>query len=482
MKKKLLFRTIFWVVALFSYSPSVFGNGDPVMWYSSLIGSSNPVSREITDIQILREELYIRPGKYSQVVVRYLLYNSSDKDYTDIDYGFPVDYLGGGKEHENSAPISDETSESKYVFGWHDDYIRNIAFSLNGKALSWKPSEEAIYQEPPLPDRKNYQADEDGQFWYDLDVSDHWMRITYRRWFYTRFSVKKGETVTLEVRYALRNQSKGPVYDFNATCDNELVYDLSPASHWGDGTARELLVRIDASDIIQDRGMSITGLPESSLKQDGANYSCLMKDFAFRNAEPIRLCYDVFALGDALELLHHRIPADEYEITSEKELADYPASNLSDLNFSTAWVATIGDEYNKICIRFREPTRIAGFALVNGYHKSQSAYLNNNRVSEVDMTIDGESSGSIYFYETVARKTYYDNNDYEPLYFGNMIGHPDVYYYHRVFNREKVKKIELEITRIHPGAKYNDICLSEIIFFRDIWPDDLDKKSDADEP
>ena len=39
MKKKLLFRTIFWVVALFSYSPSVFGNGDPVMWYSSLIGS-----------------------------------------------------------------------------------------------------------------------------------------------------------------------------------------------------------------------------------------------------------------------------------------------------------------------------------------------------------------------------------------------------------------------------------------------------------
>ncbi len=47
---------------------AAFANGDPVMRYSSLIGSSNPVPREITDIQILREELYIRPGKYSHVV------------------------------------------------------------------------------------------------------------------------------------------------------------------------------------------------------------------------------------------------------------------------------------------------------------------------------------------------------------------------------------------------------------------------------
>lgn len=77
---------------------AAFANGDPVMQYSSLIGSSNPAPREITDIQILREELYIHPEKYSQIVVKYLLYNGSDKDYTDIDYGFPVDYLGGGEE------------------------------------------------------------------------------------------------------------------------------------------------------------------------------------------------------------------------------------------------------------------------------------------------------------------------------------------------------------------------------------------------
>lgn len=487
MKKIIVSRPLLSVAVLLFSSLSVFANGDPVMRYSSLIGSSNPVPRGITDIQILREELYIRPGKYSQIVVKYLLYNGSDKDYTDIDYGFPVDYLGGGEEYENSAPISDETSDSEYVFGWHDDYIRDIAFALNGKALSWKPSGEAVYRDPPLPDWKDYQDVTDGKFWYDLDVSDHWQRITYRRWFYTRFSVKKGETVTLEVRYALRSRASGPLYRYPSICESKLVYDFSPASHWGDGTARELSVRIDASDLPY-MDVSVEGLPESGLQQDGANYSYLAKNFAFREAEPIRLVYYAFTPGDASELLSHRIPADEYEITAEKESADYPVANLSDLDFSTAWVASGGGEGCKIRIRFRQPTRIAGFALVNGYHKSESTYLNNNRVASVDLTIDGDSEYGFSFSDGDLlgdKDKYYDNNEYKPLYFANMVGHPDVFF--RVYSPfdytdQRVREIELTITGIYAGAKYNDTCLSEIIFFRDIWPVGSDKTHDADEP
>lgn len=453
-----------------------FCNGDPVVRHSSLIGSSNPIPRPITDIRILREELYIRPSQYSQIVVKYLLWNDSDKDYTDIDYGFPVDYLGGGKTYENSAPIQDIFTESKYSAGWHDDYIRQIAFSFNGQPLAFKPSTEAVHKEPPLPDRADYPANEEGQMYYDTEVESRPLNTVYRRWFYTQFSIKQGETAVLEVSYALRNRSESSLYtnEMPRICSNELVYELSPACHWGNGIARELSVRIDASAILPDRGMKIEGLPSSAVKQDGAHYSYLAKDFAFRKAEPIRLCYDVLDPANAPELLSRRIPADKYEIAVEKALTAYPASNLSDLNFSTAWVATGGDKYGKISIRFYEPAQITGFALVNGYHKSESAYLNNNRLLTVEVTVNGRSDGEITFEKAAVfknGKTYYDNNEYEPLYFGNMIGHPDVYFYQLSSHDDRVKEIELTITGIHPGAKYNDTCVSEIIFFADERPE-----------
>lgn len=477
---------------VFACVAAALANGDPVMRLSSLIGSSNPVPREITDIQILREELYIRPGEYSHVVVKYLLWNNSDKDYTDIDYGFPVDYKGGGKEYENSAPVSDYISDNQYVVGWHDDYIRGITFSLNEKSLPWKPSEEAVYQKPPFPNRKNYADNEEGQISYDIDVEGYSETIVYRRWFYTQFSIKKGEIVTLEVRYALRNWSVTPLGRYPSICGNELVYDLSPACHWGDGTARELSVRIDASDLA-DHDVSIKGLPSSDIKQDGAYCSYMAKNFTFREAEPIRLNYDALVPGNVQELLARRIPTDKYEIIVEKEAAAYPASNLSDMNFSTACVTPKGDrdgdEYvSNISIRFHEPTRIEGFALVNGYHKSETTYLNNNRLSYVSVTFNGSSETQIIFNDTALFRdgqAYYENNDYEPLYFGNMIGHPDVAFYQCNFfpDRNPIREIKLQIwdRDIYPGAKYNDTCLSEIIFFGVEPAGNPDKKSEADD-
>jgi len=155
-------KIIFSLLILFSVSMA-FANGDPTDRHSALIGSSNPTPRTITDVQLLSEKLYIRPGKYSYITVKYVLWNNSDKDYIDIDYGFPVDYQGGGEKYLNSGLTSDDYSESSYTIGWQDDYIKEISFFLDGKTLPSKASTEAVLTKAQLPDRKNYPEGKEGQ-------------------------------------------------------------------------------------------------------------------------------------------------------------------------------------------------------------------------------------------------------------------------------------------------------------------------------
>jgi hypothetical protein len=63
----------------------LFGNGDPTTQLSALYASANPAPRDIVDVQVMSEKLYICPGYYSEVRVEYVLWNNSDKDYIDLE-------------------------------------------------------------------------------------------------------------------------------------------------------------------------------------------------------------------------------------------------------------------------------------------------------------------------------------------------------------------------------------------------------------
>lgn len=71
-------------------------------------------------------------GLYTDVEVRYLLHNGSDRDYDDIDCGFPVDCMGeGGYRYVDC----DDMSERRQAYGWRDDCIRRVMFAANGVSL-----------------------------------------------------------------------------------------------------------------------------------------------------------------------------------------------------------------------------------------------------------------------------------------------------------------------------------------------------------
>lgn len=461
-------------------------NGDPTDRHSALIGSSNPTPIKIADVQVLSEKLYIRPGKYSQVTVKYVLWNNSNKDYIDIDYGFPVDYEGGGEKYVNSGLTPDYYSEGSQSIGWQDNYIKEISFYLDGKTLLSKASTEAVHTKAQLnkdllPDRKYFSSDKEGQKEYEEEykayIEDSIYESTYRRWFYTQISIKKGEIVTLEVRYAIRNSSISGAYNShmpNYSSWNELLYDLSPASNWGDGTARDFQVEIDASDIaITPDYFEKSGYPNIQMEglpftRNENVYSYQTNSFKFKDAKPIHMKYLLINSLDITEYLSKRIPENEYKITVLSEHSAYPTTNLSDLNFATAWVATKEVIGGKIVIDFKKPTLIEGFALINGYHKSKSTYLENNRIKSIVVHIEGARSGDDFDNDPVDGTIDFKQTNYQPLYFDNMRQHPDMCYYNiaHPFSHYKATRIELEIKDIYPGTKYDDTCLSEIILFK----------------
>ena len=94
MKNIIVSRTLFLIVSLFLCLPLVFANGCGVYAISAAVRSSDPICREIRDITLLSEKLNINLcAEYSEVSVKYVLWNGSDRDYTDIDYAFPMDYV-----------------------------------------------------------------------------------------------------------------------------------------------------------------------------------------------------------------------------------------------------------------------------------------------------------------------------------------------------------------------------------------------------
>lgn len=466
-------RLLLCAVALLSWSATL-GNGDPTDRISALTASANPAPLTITDVQLISEHLWIRPGYYTQVRVRYVLLNNSDKDYNDIDYGFPVDYMGGGERYVNSPLQSDYYSESRFLYGWHDDYIRDIAFRADGAPLEWTMSKETTLFAQPEPTRDEYP--DEGE--YNGAMSEWMWEVVSRRWFYTRFSIGAGESLTLEVDYSVRNsRTRSSTHDGGSIFNDgnsSFLYDLSPAAHWGDGKVRDLFVEIDTRDIttVKENWSERDGVSGLPFRQEGDVLKYDAANFAFEGSQPIRFEYLLRREIDPASVFRHRIPRHLYNIQATGTSPKYPVENLSDADLSTAWVTAPDGKGQKITITFKEPTEFTDIFIAGGYLKSPDTFSQNSRPEKVSVKFTGQSeewneqghlsgkmsdselSGTIRFQSDLAALPFWAN-------IGLLTGsyRPDQYDLRRFW----VSKIEITIDEIHPGSKYTDLCISEII-------------------
>jgi hypothetical protein len=138
----------------------------------------------------------------------------------------------------------------------------------------------------------------------------------------------------------------------------------------------------------------------------------------------------------------------------------YEPEKVFDNDYATAWVegktgSGIGEELIIHCApsiaggKIQGNWLLDGIGIVNGYAKSSSAFQNNNRIKTVTLTIGSfNDRGEKVFTE----KTYHldDTMKLQRIDFPHMT---------------EAAEIQLKIAEVWKGKKYDDTCISEIIFY-----------------
>lgn len=420
------------------------GNGGPLYLAASAFRSGNPICREIKDVDLLSEKLVInilRDG-YCEVTVKYVLWNRSDKDYLGIDYGFPIDYL-------SSVYYDDKLT------------INNIFFACNGETLNFSKSERALISRNGLeqlaPIDVIYGDGQSSLKEYEV----------FRNWYYTKFDIEKYSLVNLEVRYSYRtlqcDDNSPMLLDYPAEVEGQLLYDFSPASSWGDGIIRDFYMEVNFCDLPDSSGTGESyGVRESRgidfQHKEPTKLIYRARNFDLKKAQPFFISYCVAGIPTWEIMRRNLVSTKEYSIKTSHEQKAYPTTNLCDMNIETTWVGRVGDW---IECTF-DSNDIIGFCIVNGYQKNAQTYEQNNRVKtlRIDPQIKGIEE------EVVTLR----DNAYKPLYFENIKENSFWYEFDLTTAQSPIKTIRFTIDEVYPGTKYNDTCISEILFFKDKRP------------
>lgn len=441
-------------------------NGISVAYVSAIERTANPAPRTITDIRVLRQELRITPGRYyTAVSVRYYLHNSSKNDYRDIDYAFPIDYRGSDRYPPLLAtPLG---WDAILASGWSDDYIREVTFHANGRALPFEISDETTLRTP-----RELLHEDSYAHWESLDERAKIFHGSFytlsRKWFYTRFTLLAGEQLVLDVDYRLLNNLSlvEGIEELKpmewGQIDGTFHYDLTPARHWGDGTAGEMFIEIDT------RQVELSSSNDYPLKMESRN-------FHYASARPIELSF-IVPPATTSEWLSARIDPARYTLSASVELDDYPLSNLSDMEITTAYAARWRGEPITLTITFDEPiTSLGGLMLLPGYQKSEKAFYENARPRSMRMDIQGEDGR--WWYEGAPQPLYITPVawNWEDVEAGRVPEQPPygpvdpeqllrgAFYYPDAHFTRPAKRITLTIPDVYPGTRYADLCLTELV-------------------
>jgi hypothetical protein len=136
--------------------------------------------------------------------------------------------------------------------------------------------------------------------------------------------------------------------------------------------------------------------------------------------------------------------------------ASYKADNAHDLSYKTAWVEGVAGYGPGEFLLYKfapESPRITEIKIVNGYVKSERAYLDNSRVKKFKLYLNDKPFAILQLDDERAIQTF----KFDPI--GNG-------------NREDAEALKLqpewtlkfEILEVYKGLKYDDVAVTEIYF------------------
>lgn len=465
-------------------------NGDPVISYSAWIRSCNPIPLKVTEVQVVREDLDINVGlPFTSVRVAYRLKNNSNKPI-HVDYGFPVDFGGTAKGAYGFE--GDDMTEDLHEVGVADRAIRGIKFQLDGTELSWTRSDEVV---------------KTGEVYEDEDTGEQVEITRYRLWTYTVLDIPAGETVVLQVDYEVLcnwitplgslHQSPLSRYFPNA---GDFTYDFSPAQHWGNGKADVFSCTLHCEGLPKgfyhkndDSESPMLNTEVPFVRFNKTTWTCNAANFDFKKADQMTIQFWADNWSDPKVLYtpwgnplsERAVPAAAYTVKVSGAQANYPATNMTDGDPTTAWVAPGNGVGATIDIDFPKPRRVSDIGFYNGYHKSAALWGANSRIKRLRLEItraDGYrdepvevdvSNWDPVFYvlkeEPIARfgdiSLLAITNLSRQLYGRETGVDPDgIILYDKVpFSSENISHIKITVLATTPGTKYQDLCISDIV-------------------
>ncbi|MGI6173042.1 MAG: discoidin domain-containing protein [Christensenellales bacterium] len=132
------------------------------------------------------------------------------------------------------------------------------------------------------------------------------------------------------------------------------------------------------------------------------------------------------------------------EVLDDQYGFNYAPENAIDGQLDTCWAYTGSDKQPALTLRADAPQEVRGIVITGGYAKSESIFEKNCRIKQLRVTL---SDG------TVMEFVLDEVEGYEGM---------------RVVPFEAIcltDSIEIVVTDVYPGSKYDDVCVSEILVF-----------------
>lgn len=455
---KTFHQTLLYVLIL--YTIDVLGNGGPVDG-AALYKAGTITFHNIPSVQLVKEDLrfYIE-GDSISVRVEYTFANH-ENIYEEIDYTYPIDVL----------------------YDMYKSTPQKPTFTFNGNPLSVSVHSKV---------EKRYSG------------VDRW-------WYTASFVIPPNQSATLMIEHKLSagftdgdtNKDALDSYDHR-----RFIYDFAPAAHWGNGIIDTFNIVANARDIMDKYGSSISFEGLSFHENDGI-YTYSKNYFDIQTVDQLTIDYDysryLQEYPNVLKCINSEIRDISTVRASSKLKGDYAPENVLDHKLSTAWVEGV-DGFGKdewIEIEFEDSISLNAIIVIPGYTKSKKVYDGNNRVKKLSVEMFGNhlsyftgkhvewnpdtfssefddaafipynkaDDGKNLPHYVVFRQYSSEKQDVFPQNSVNITRYCPKVFFWDMYNQGdmpvplSIKKIRFYIKDVYEGTKYDDTCISEILFF-----------------
>lgn len=210
----------------------------------------------------------------------------------------------------------------------------------------------------------------------------------HRRWFSHPLVLPPGEHI-LDLRVTTTatftdSDVKGAT-GLRTFSERTVSWDLAPASLWGNGKVGSFVLRLDASALERDSIRVESSVAGGAREGRELVYRTQSLDLA--NARELRWSWD----PGAARIERHIQPAvwTVPRWRTSSDLPGYGVGNLSDRDWSTAWVAPRGGAGAWLEVDLPKGVEIAALLVSPGYAKSAKLWTENDRVAALRVTFPG---------------------------------------------------------------------------------------------